>query len=419
MKLAHSEVFQNLTNLLEEKGLVKNAQEEKTNPRYGSDDLETIELLYGVTPNGKDDDILDQAHPERVIISPAHDKMNGVVENLKERSNVMCGIALRPTRGLLTQEIYAKAHNELLESLLATGTLMDLKGEDKIAKFADSCSERLVNASMEKTAVVPIGVGAAVGIAAAVAAVAASLYAINNPAKQGVKQSVESALEEIDGAVGDYPQLAGPMSPLIKKLNDVKNITDKYLSYGEDIAKRILNIQGAETKEAKTQAIISQSLTFFESKKDEEVTSVLSKYKRLCDIILEMNGTAIVVLREAPSKYETSEPAFWTHVKTLWQDVILVSDVEDAARHLENLSKVFGEVSGGISRQISDIEKLKVWFDKLKSGTIEDPGGSGEMSNTPEADADMEALKKELEGVPANDNAEQKAARLNQTLQVK
>jgi len=31
----------------------------------------------------------------------------------------------------------------------------------------------------------------------------------------------------------------------------------------------------------------------------------------------------------------------------------------------------------------------------------------------------MEALKKELEGVPANDNAEQKAARLNQTLQVK
>jgi hypothetical protein len=142
MKQRRSEIFDEYSKIALKEGFITESAEKADNSDEKSY-RETIKLLYDVKPNGKDEKhILDQAHPESpVIIAPAYDRLNGRVENLFERQDVMVGIALKPTNGNLTQHRYAK--QELTEELIRIGFEMDNKDIDDLRVLADSCSERI------------------------------------------------------------------------------------------------------------------------------------------------------------------------------------------------------------------------------------------------------------------------------------
>ena len=96
MKQRRSEIFDEYSKIALKEGFITESEEKADNSGEKSY-RETIQLLYDVKPNGKDEKhILDQAHAESpVIIAPAYDRVNGLVENLFERQDIMVGIALK------------------------------------------------------------------------------------------------------------------------------------------------------------------------------------------------------------------------------------------------------------------------------------------------------------------------------------
>lgn len=147
----NSEIFDNYVKIALERGIVKKAESnaKKTldnNPRASAQNVSAIEALYGVKPDAHTsmeykNNIMEVAHPNSVILSPAHDKINGLLENNIERQNIMLNIVNQPSHGNLTHKKYAES--ELLHSLLRVATDMDNRDNKELRVLADACAEQL------------------------------------------------------------------------------------------------------------------------------------------------------------------------------------------------------------------------------------------------------------------------------------
>jgi hypothetical protein len=172
--MRRSEIFDNFVKIAQDKGLVSEDAPEKakkkleSNPRADSLDIKAIEALYGVKNDTEKSmeykhNIMEDAHPESVIISPSYDKLNGLVENNIERQNIILNIVNKTPNGQLTQHKYAK--QELLLSLVRLGNDLDNKNNDELRVLADTC---LAQASEDEKKLVKNAIGpvAIIGIAA-------------------------------------------------------------------------------------------------------------------------------------------------------------------------------------------------------------------------------------------------------------
>lgn len=154
--MTNSEIFEAYAKIAEEMGLLKTAEEKESKelkeyrnsayPRVGSDDIKRIESLYGLKPDAPKDmqyeyNIVEDAHPNQVIIAPSYDKMNGLVENVNERQQVIINITRKPVNGLLTQKKYAES--ELVHSLIKAANDLDNNDIDELRVLADVCIEQL------------------------------------------------------------------------------------------------------------------------------------------------------------------------------------------------------------------------------------------------------------------------------------
>ena len=241
-----SEIFEEFEAILMDKGLIKKAEaSKKPNPRYDSLDLEAIEMLYGVKPNDEEDHIIEQAHPESVIVAPAYDRINGLVENLLERQNIMVGIVTKPNNGKLVQRRYVLAHDDLLNELLKTAFMLDKKGQDDLMKLADNCAERLVKKKLIKTAFSLTDILEAVGVVGGAGALVAILgggpgawalgagvlgiaVLVNNFSDhidQGVVANCDKAIDRLQRILDDEDEAVGlddKISAMIEEINTVK-----------------------------------------------------------------------------------------------------------------------------------------------------------------------------------------------------
>ena len=146
------DIFNEYAKIAVETGLVKVAKEDSSiskkskNTRLDYSSSEAIQALYGIRPDGNESanyekNIAEYAHPNSVVISPAHDKINGLVENINERQNIMLNIVNDPTNGHLNQRKYAKS--ELVQALVRVANDMDNKDEEELRILADSCIENI------------------------------------------------------------------------------------------------------------------------------------------------------------------------------------------------------------------------------------------------------------------------------------
>lgn len=169
-----SEVFDSFIKIAEEKGMISPDAPEKAkkkleqNPRWDSLDITAIEALYGVKPNlPKDNEyennIMEDAHPNAVIVSPAHDKLNGLVENNNEQQNILIHIVNRTPDGLSTQRKYAR--QDLLLALVRVANDLDNRNQEELRKLADTCLEQATKIKKEAW-VVPVAIGVAALIGA-------------------------------------------------------------------------------------------------------------------------------------------------------------------------------------------------------------------------------------------------------------
>jgi hypothetical protein len=168
--MSKSEVFSNFLKIAEEKGMIpldapdKAKEKLERSPRWDSLDISAIEALYGVKSDLPKDNqytrnIGEDAHPSSVILSPAHDKLNGLVENDNERQDILLHIVQKTPDGLSTHRKYAK--QDLVLALVRIANDLDNRNQEKLRKLADTCLEQ---ATIKKAWVpIAVGVGALIG----------------------------------------------------------------------------------------------------------------------------------------------------------------------------------------------------------------------------------------------------------------
>ncbi len=148
----NSRIFEEYLKIATAQGLVKEAaddghqkidmskKEYSTREKYERP-LTSAEILYGLTPNDEKQHIMEVAHPDPVVLAPAYDKINGLVENNLERQSIIVNQLGWENNGLLLNRKLAE-QNLIFELVRLAGEL-DIKGQDNLRALADASIEQL------------------------------------------------------------------------------------------------------------------------------------------------------------------------------------------------------------------------------------------------------------------------------------
>lgn len=219
---------------MQEKGLIplSKTADPKPTPRYDSVDLEGINMLYGVKPNGEEKTPIEKAHPEPCIIAPSYDRVNGLVENPQEAQEITINWILSDPHAKYTQHRYAQ--NELLQELITLGFFLDNAKEDELRVLADSCAEELdKTAAAPLAALVPfLGYGA---VAAAVALPLIGVYRNFIYLAGDLPDVINDTLEAIAEYKTETPALATEMDELSDKIKLLRDLYQNSLAKQKEI----------------------------------------------------------------------------------------------------------------------------------------------------------------------------------------
>lgn len=348
----YSDTFNEFARIAVDQGLISEAEEKEDN-KDSKDYEEMIQMLYGVKPNGKDEKhILDQAHPESpVIIAPSYDKLNGLVENLQERQNIIIGITQRPTNGNLTQHRYASARQDLVEELVRVGFEMDNKDEAEFGELralADSCSERI-----SKEAAAPLA-GAAWLAAKYLIPTLLSYALVKNhvldKTSQGVindginvVKALRDASVKLQGGEKDKVLgAAGLVVSLLRKLAHIKNVPPATKSDGS-----VFNMFRPSTLE--DIGVASQQ---FSGKEGEVINQYLAEKPK---VIAALEAAKVILSTNRPS--ESNLPEFLTDLSKAYK-FFAGDSFKDAVKSINTFVGSLNEESVQANKVQSDIDKF-------------------------------------------------------------
>jgi hypothetical protein len=220
-----NEIFDNFIKIALDKGMITKDPIKKIAKDNGSSDISSIEVLYGTKPKLPSEmrykrNIIEDAHPNSVIISPSYDKINGLVENNNERQDIILNILNKTPTGVLTNHKYAE--KELILSLVRLGNYLDNRDAEQLRVLADVCLEQVASKPLKKEAqwTLPI-----IGISAAIGA----LYLQQHLPMQHQDFSKDNAqlIREIDDMLEDKSDFGisgnNYSTELIRTLNEFKN----------------------------------------------------------------------------------------------------------------------------------------------------------------------------------------------------
>jgi len=151
----NSDIFNSYIEISEKRGLVKIAEETESdkskaildkNPRADSLTKEKIGKLYNLEINTPKEmkyerNIVELAHPKPKYIHTSYDKLNGLVENVNERQDIMLRIVNKRTSGAIAQHKYAQ--DEIVRALVRIANDMDNRDEEGLRSLADECITEL------------------------------------------------------------------------------------------------------------------------------------------------------------------------------------------------------------------------------------------------------------------------------------
>lgn len=331
-----SEVFENYINIMSEKGFVEKEAEAMTRveKENSSEYRDTIKALYGldIKLNDSNKSIVEQAHPEKVIIAPSYDRVNGLVENIQERHDIMTGIVTKAPNGNLTQRRYAQ--KELLDELVRLGFALDNAGEEELSKLADECSVKL-GAEMNDNEVIKkeaFAWAAALpfvlkAVPLIIGALAVKQHVIGT-FSQGVVPDTEKAITELQNLAATVgPSDKAVLDRLVKILVLFKRKTDEImpvLSSAENQQIESLDnpqdISGVRYKVKGTQ---------------EEIKKV-NKYLSICSALASHLNSVEDQIRAMEPQRASHENEFLFTLKQIWEGVA-GSDSSDAANATDAL----------------------------------------------------------------------------------
>jgi hypothetical protein len=282
--MKNSEVFDNFVKIAQEKGLISEGEAEHTeqntkSPRWDSLDLSAIEALYGVKPNLPKDmeyehNIMEDAHPNSVVISPSYDPLNGLVENEMEAQNIKMHIIFKePEMGNPNQARYPlkpkmiypnvlgnkAASKDLLLSLVRVANDMDNKQQDSLRILADKCLDQVDQDLKKKVAwsLGPLGNPWVLGVASLLGIIYANQHLAD--VDQGIKLDYSRLMTELeDFRNADVTMGFGHKYDDTLK-NDVASLESKLNEFWSVYSSTVPLIQNIEKpKDAKEAAAMAQ-----------------------------------------------------------------------------------------------------------------------------------------------------------------
>lgn len=211
--MRRSEIFESFVKIAQEKGLISDAEHaehtekdfSETNPRMDSLTIEQISKLYNTKPEQPADmkyknNIMEDAHPDPIVISPSYDALNGLVESEVEGQRIRMRIVMKEPDGHLVNRKYAE--KQLVLSLVRTAEQLDNMEQDELRKLADVCLIQASGKQFKKVAFWPV----AIAIAAAV----------------GVLYAKQHMRFHSDGWRADYQKAIGEIDDLLSSAESIQ-----------------------------------------------------------------------------------------------------------------------------------------------------------------------------------------------------
>lgn len=358
MRPRHSDVFEEYVKIALEKGLISEEKDNKPSPKKEEKkELSSAEILYGVSDKSNLD-LMHEAHPKTIVMGPAYDKFNGVVENLEQRSNMMQFIALKNPQILQSNTRYIKARQDLINETIKLGFYLDNKNQESLMKLADSCTEQLSKEADWKSALLK-SVGL-IGAGLLAAEVGAQYY----PGSQGFKNDMNRLRVEVEEAVADYPNLN--FSGLIQNIKDSLEEEREFALLIDDISNKHAQINSSNESENIKLSKLANLGKEIELTKKDKVESISSKLIKLIETIVSSSASLIKQALKEEEKSEGPSSTVWWNIKKLYRRIVL-SDVNDVVKMLESISSSASDYKKVINNSKEEMYTLIEFSHKYNS----------------------------------------------------
>lgn len=207
MSNRQSEIFDSFIKIAQEKGMISNDSNEakkklEQTQRADSLSITDIEALYGVKPNAPKEmeyehNIMENAHPNSVVVSPSYDKLNGLVENNNERQSIMINIINQTPNGNPTPKKYAE--KEFVSALVSLANYLDNSDSEQLRVLADACLMQVYSSKkpLKKQAVGPLAIAGLVALPIGALWIQQHMNAVN----EGYEKNHLRLMSELDDFV--------------------------------------------------------------------------------------------------------------------------------------------------------------------------------------------------------------------------
>lgn len=360
-RMPSSEIIERFIQTLDKEELTKQAYpnlksyEDDPQARMGSDDISTIEVMYGVKPDAAETmeyeaNIMERAHSKSVVIAPSYDKINGLVENNNERNQIMQNVALKPPTGNHSNPKYA--HRELVLELVRVANEMDARNHPALFKLADAClldlnkqagwwddaKSKVKEWFGPDVSGVGSGVMAGAGIGAAAGALVTSwsgpgmlfgatggamlggliaAFAKTAPQVKNVEENAHKVLDELADLEKKVPEQDKIFKVIKQALNDMVTSANTYAALIEEL--KLAHIKGASETQATVEPASVQQVT----------QDLIKNIKTVRDLHAEFDRLAATGAFAKADPSSTLSPLYW----------FIKDDVEDVSDAFVSLSE--------------------------------------------------------------------------------
>jgi hypothetical protein len=335
-----NEVINNYFDIAVEKGWVKTS-ESRIDKTDNKDYQDKIRALYGIElkTNESDKSLIEQAHPNRVVVAPSHDKMNGLVENIQERQDIIMSAINKLPPGQFGGPKYAD--QKLLNELTRIGFEMELK-DLELRSLADNCSQKLIKEAFWPAFLAGAGSAATAAkyILTALSVIGTVAYVKENfigHISQGLKVDADRTIK----ALSDLNKIASPTSS--SQLKEYITIfvwfKDK-INLAENVLSKLpsINIDKLES----TEDLYSVVSTAEDIQASPEDTKTLEKFYNVCQKLGSDNGIIDIVynfVNDIQLQNQEEDSEWWSTFKSWIWNPVAGNEKSEALNCLSALKK--------------------------------------------------------------------------------
>jgi hypothetical protein len=353
-----SEIFESFVKIAQAKGLTKTKKHEKLSP-------DEIAALHNVKPDSipeleYENNISEVAHPSMSVILPAHDKMNGLFENINERHNVMVHLLNKqPTGNYNNRKL---AQNSLLSSLIKIANDLDNKDIESLRVLADDCIQDLQKQALFPAILAP-AVPYAVGLA--VVGAAAGLLYLKNHAdfkSLGFEENSKRLLSELkdfasSGSFGRDEYKKEFKDQISKVFNDISYMHQIYKS-----TESVLNEIESFKTEAELKVAMEHNASY--EKTYEAFKAAAKNLEPVLSLLEEQFKNEEYKLRQVKDK------GIWSNINDFFGGALhggkgfQIDDFDDVAESIppyrQSIKEVLAKIAGAESAEKSAQKKQEL-----------------------------------------------------------